>query len=340
MRPRVFVTRRISDVGLAPVLDVCDTDVWPQDSPPSPEELSARARGVDGLLCLLTDTIGEGIMAAAPGLRVISNMAVGVDNIDVSEATRRKVPVGNTPDVLTDATADMAFALLLAAARRIVEGVDYAREGKWKTWNVRLLLGADLQGSTLGIVGFGRIGRAVAARARGFGMRILCHDPSGSDQAGVRSTSLEELLKLADFITLHVPLTDSTHHMIDEETIKLMKPTAILVNTSRGAIIDHAALYAALASGHLAAAALDVTEPEPINPDNPLLHLPNCIILPHLGSASKRTRDQMAELAAENLLAGLSGKRLPHCVNPEVYVDAGRGPTALVSSENPIPSRS
>jgi lactate dehydrogenase-like 2-hydroxyacid dehydrogenase len=276
-------------------------------------------RDAEGLLTLLTDTVDAALIDAAPRLRVISNCAVGVDNVDVAAATRRGIPVGNTPDVLTDATADMAFALLLAAARRLLEGVQYVRTGKWKTWNLQVLLGADLVGATLGIVGFGRIGKAVAKRAQGFGLKTLYCDPYATPDWGARRADLDILLAESDFVSLHVPLTPATVHMIDSVTLGKMKSTAILVNTSRGPIVDHEALYDALTSGRIAAAALDVTEPEPIRTDSPLLRLDTCIVLPHLGSASRRTREEMAMLAAKNLLAGLRSERLPHCVNPGVY---------------------
>jgi glyoxylate reductase len=321
--PKVFVTRALPENSLRLIQDFCDAEVWSPDVPPSRNELLRRVRGVEGLLSLLTDTVDAEVIAAAPTLRVISNCAVGVDNVDLAAATRRKIPVGNTPDVLTDATADMAFALLLAAARRLVEGVAYVRAGKWKTWNLQLLLGADLVGATLGIVGFGRIGKAVAKRAQGFGMKVLFCDPSAEPDWGAIRVDLDTLLREADFVSLHVPLTSATAHMINATTLGQMRPNAILINTSRGPVIDHQALYDSLRSGRIGAAALDVTEPEPIGADNPLLQLDNCIVLPHLGSASTRTREQMAMLAAENLLAGLRGERLPHCVNPEVY-DGGR----------------
>ena len=304
-----------------PIREFCNADVWPLDLPPARDELLRRAREVEGLLSLLTDSVDAELIGLAPNLKVISNCAVGVDNVDLAAATHRGIPVGNTPDVLTDATADMAFALLLAAARRIVEGVAYVRAGKWKTWNLQLLLGADLGGATLGIIGFGRIGKAVARRAQGFGLRIVYSDPMTSPALGAELTDLESLLSESDFVSLHVPLTSKTRHMINASTLAKMKPNAILINTSRGPVIDHAALREALQEGRIGAAALDVTEPEPLEPDDPLLKLDNCIVVPHLGSASKRTREQMAMLAANNLLAGLRGERLPHCVNPEVYTD-------------------
>jgi glyoxylate reductase len=298
---------------------VCDVEVWPSDLPPPRGDLLDRVRVADGVLSLLTDAIDADLMDEAPGLRVISNCAVGVDNIDVRAATQRKIPIGNTPDVLTDATADMAFALLLAVARRIVEGVAYVKAGKWKTWNLQLLLGADLSAATLGIVGLGRIGKAVARRAQGFGLRVLYCDPETQAVPDATRTDLGALLRESDFVSLHAPLTPATHHMINAESLAGMKPGGILINTARGPIVDHHDLYEALRSGRLGGAGLDVTEPEPLAPDSALLKLDNCIVLPHLGSASKRTRESMALIAAENLLAGVRGKRLPHCVNPEVY---------------------
>ncbi len=318
-KPKVFVTRLLMPSALEMVKEACDAEVWPVDTPPTREQLLQKSTGVEGLLCLLTDKIDSQVMDAAPELRVISNCAVGVDNVDVATATRRRIPVGNTPDVLTDATADMAFALMLAAGRRVVEGVNYVRAGKWKTWGLSLLLGADLAGATLGIIGFGRIGQAVARRAEGFNMRVIYFDPNPQPASGATSVSFDQLLRESDFISLHVPLTPETRHMIDDVTLAKVKQTAILINTARGPIVDLVALHRALASGRLFAAALDVTEPEPIESDNPLLQLDNCIIVPHLGSASLRTREQMSVLAVRNLIAGLMGRQLPHCVNPEVY---------------------
>lgn len=318
-KPSVFVTRGIPEKGLRLVLESCEAEIWSEEIPPSRHDLLQGVRGKDGLLALLTDRIDAEVMDAAPHLRVISNCAVGVDNVDLAAATARRIPVGNTPDVLTDATADFAFALLLAAARRIVEGVEYVKSGKWKTWNLQVLLGADLAGRTLGIVGFGRIGRAVARRAQGFGLRVIYCDPAVAQDPAGTPTSLDTLLGEADFVSLHVPLTAETRHMINDQSLSRMKSTAVLINTSRGPVVDHDALYRALKARRIFAAGLDVTEPEPLNLDSPLLHLNNCIVLPHLGSASQWTRDQMALLAAENLIAGLDGRRLPHCVNPEVY---------------------
>lgn len=321
-KPKVFVTRIIPDKGFDLVKEACEVDLWTEELPPPYEVLLERVRRVDGLLCLLTDRIDGQLMdAAGPQLKVISNHAVGFDNIDIPAATARKIPVGNTPGILTDATADFAFALLVAAARRVVEGDRYVRAGKWKTWGPSILLGPDITGATLGIIGYGRIGQAMAKRASGFDMRILYHDPMvapGSDLPGT-AVDLETLLRESDFISLHTLLNEQTRHLINRETLALMKPSAVLVNTSRGPVVDGQALYEALKEDKIFAAALDVTDPEPLPMDSPLLELDNLIIVPHIASASKPTRDKMSLMAAENLLAGLSGRRLPTCVNPEVY---------------------
>lgn len=318
---RIFITRLIPDPGLNLVREhFPSAEVWTRDLPPTREQLLEKVRGVDGLLCLLTERVDAELMdAAGPQLKVISSMSVGVDHIDIAEVTRRGIPVGNTPGVLTDATADQAFALLLAAARRLVEGVDYVRAGKWTTWHPQLLLGADLVGATLGIVGFGRIGQAVAQRAQGFDLRVIYHSPNAKPAYGATSVDLDTLLRESDFVSLHVPLTPETKRLVNSDFLSKMKPSAILVNTARGGVVDQSALYNALKSRQIFAAALDVTDPEPLPSDSPLLQLENCIIAPHLGSASRRTRDMMSKLAAENLIAGLKGGRLPNCANPEVY---------------------
>ncbi|MCK9459888.1 MAG: D-glycerate dehydrogenase [Proteobacteria bacterium] len=321
--PRVLVTRRIPRAGLNPIGDACDVELLDGELPPSRETMLARIRGCSGLLSLLTDAVdAELIAAAGPGLRVISNYAVGFDNIDLAAATRARIPVGNTPGVLTEATADLAFSLLMGAARRIAEASRFAREGRWRTWSPTLLLGADVHGATLGVVGMGRIGRALARRAAGFSMRVVYCDPvpgDGGAVPGAARVEWPELLAQADFLSLHVPLTEATRHMIDAAALARMKPTAILINTSRGGVVDHAALAQALADGVIGGAALDVTEPEPLPAGHPLYALDNCLVVPHLGSATVSTRDRMAVMAAQNLLAGLRGERLPHCVNPEVY---------------------
>ncbi len=318
-KPKVFVTRLIPEKGLSMVRDFCEAEVWQDELPPDREALLSHVREMDGLLSLLTDVVDAGLMQAAPRLKVISNMAVGVDNVDLAAATARRIPVGNTPGVLTEATADMAFALMMAVARRIVEGVRYVQAGRWRTWGPQLLLGSDFNEATLGLIGFGRIGRAVAKRARGFGMRVLFHDPQVQAAEGALPVDMETLLRESDFISLHVPLTPETHHLINDDTLGKMKPGAVLVNTSRGPVVDSEALYRALESKRIFAAALDVTEPEPLPADSPLLRLENCLVVPHLGSASRRTRDLMAFLAARNLIAGLKGEKLPHCANPQVY---------------------
>ena len=319
----MFVTRIIRDKGLKLVKEACQADIWPEELPPSREALLERMRGVDGLLCLLTDRIdGEIMDTAGPRLKVISNHAVGFDNIDVAAATARGIPVGNTPGILTDATADMAFALMMAAGRRVVEAEKFLRAGKWKTWGPSMLLGVDFAGATLGIIGFGRIGQAVAKRATGFDMRVLFYDPSASDSdlgLPAVSTDLDTLLAESDFVSIHVPLTPETHHMVNAEFLGKMKPDAVLVNTARGGVLDQSALYETLKAKRIFAAALDVTDPEPLPLDSPLLELDNCIIVPHIASASVQSRDMMAFLSAKNLIAGVNGEQLPHCVNPEVY---------------------
>ncbi len=326
-RPRVLVTRLIPGEGLDPVRQACDVDLWDEELPPPREELLRRVAGVDGILSLLTDRIDDELLdAAGPQLKVVSNFAVGFDNIDVPALTRRRIPAGNTPGVLTETTADLAFALLMAAARRIPESVDYVRDGHWKTWGPMLLMGVDVHGATLGIIGFGRIGREMARRGRGFGMRILYHDvhpatPEDEAELGATRVEMDDLLARSDFITLHVNLTDETHHLIDADALAAMKPTAVLVNTSRGPVVDPAALEAALRDGEIFAAGLDVTEPEPLPVDHPLVALPNCVVVPHIASASRVTRGKMAAMAAANLLAGLRGERLPTPINPEVTAD-------------------
>jgi glyoxylate reductase len=323
VKPKVFVTRIIPDRGLDLVKDFCDVDVWDGELPPSREELLKRVRGVEGLLSLLTDKIDAEVMdAAGPQLKVISNFAVGFDNIDVNAATARKIPVGNTPDVLTDSTADFAFALMLSAGRRMLEGERYVRAGKWQTWGPKLLLGIEMKGTTLGLVGFGRIGKAMARRAAGFDMRVIYYDPNETQyDQDVKATPVdfENLLTEADFISLHTPLTPATHHLINAEALSKMKPNAILINTSRGPVVDLEALYEALKSKRIFAAGLDVTEPEPLPADHPLLTLENVIVVPHIASASKVARDKMSWLAAKNLISGLTGDHLPNCVNPQVY---------------------
>lgn len=320
----VFVTRLIPHQGLEKILEVVHAEVWPEELPPSYEVLKNKVEGIDGLLCLLTDRIDGPLMdAAGASLKVISQMAVGYDNIDLTAATSRGIAVGHTPGVLTDATADFTWALLMAAARRLVEADRFTRHGRWKTWGPTLLLGAQVAGATLGIVGMGRIGQAVARRAKGFKMRVIYHDPQRhadlEKALALHYVEMDQLLQESDFITIHTWLSKETYHLFSEPQFKLMKPTAILINTARGPIVDLQALYKALKEGRIAYAALDVTDPEPIEMDNPLLGLDNLIITPHIASASLQARTKMAIMAAENLIAGLEGERLPFCANPEVY---------------------
>jgi glyoxylate reductase len=309
---RVFVTRRLPGGALDRLSAEHDVEVWPGQLPPGKEELLARAPELDGLLSLLTDPVDAELIAAAPRLRAISNYAVGVDNVDLEAAAERGIPVGNTPGVLTDTTADLAVALMLGISRHLVEGDAYVRRGEWRTWETELLLGHDLYGATAGIVGFGRIGQAVARRLEGFGCEIL-HTSRGG------GVGLGELLERSDFVTLHSPLTPETRGLIGDEALARMKPTAYLVNTARGPIVDTDALARALHAGHIAGAALDVTDPEPLPAGHPLLDAPNLLVLPHLGSATHATRERMADMAVDNLLAGLAGERMPHCANPELY---------------------
>ncbi len=319
-KPKVFITRRIPDSGLNLIYEECDVDLWDKDLPPTKEELLRRVPGIDGILSLLSDPIDADVIhAAGDNLKVISNYAVGYNNIDVLTATQRGIAVGNTPGVLTEATADFAFALMMSAGRRVGEADRHVRKGKWKTWGPSTLLGVDFAGATLGIIGFGRIGKAMAKRATGFGMRILIFDPTAQPMAGVIKVDLDTLYRESDFISLHTPLTPETRHMINADAIAKMKPNAVLVNTARGEIIDQTALYDALKSRKIFAAGIDVSEPEPLPMDSPLFELDNLIICPHIASASTSTRENMALIAAGNLLAGLQGNRLPHVVNPEVY---------------------
>lgn len=320
---KVFVTRRIPEVGLEKIRAACEAEVWPEQLPPSPQVLREKIADCDGLLSLLTERIDAALMDAAPRLKVISNYAVGYNNIDVPAATQRGICVGNTPGVLTDATADMAFALLISAARRIVESQRYAAEGQWKTWEPLGHIGQDLAGRTLGIVGMGRIGFAMAARChRGWGMPVLYYDLHASEVAerelSARRVDLPTLLQESDFISAHTDLNDSTRGMFNAAAFQQMKPTAVFVNTARGPLVVEADLVRALNEGWIFAAGLDVTDPEPPRPDNPLLHLPNCVVAPHIASATFASRNSMAEIAADNLIAGLEGKPLRAWVNPDV----------------------
>jgi glyoxylate reductase len=321
--PLVLVTHTLPEGWLASIENHCRILTGPVDATHLAPELIERLPEAVGLFALLTIPVNEAVLAKAPRLQVISNMAAGVDNIDLAACTRRGIPVGNTPGVLTEGTADLTFALLLAAARRLPEASRDAREGRWVTWSPAGWLGADLHGAALGIIGMGKIGRAVARRALAFGMDIFYTDASPCKDAesdlGAVCLSLDELLRRCDFISIHTPLTPKTRGLIDEKALRKMKPTAILINTARGPIVDMDALPHALQAGWIRAAALDVTNPEPLPPEHPLFSLTNCLITPHIGSATWKTRQRMAELACQNLLAGLEGRRLNHCANPEVY---------------------
>ena len=323
-KPRVFVARQIFEEALDMIAREAQVKVWPDELPPPHSVLLEKVADVDGLLSLLTDRIDRELMDAAPTLRVISQIAVGYENIDVAEATRRGIPVGYTPGVLTSTTADMAFALLMAAGRKLVEGAEAVKAGEWKTWHPLHFLGQDIHGATLGIVGMGRIGLEMAKRAQGFDMSILYSDvvqrPEEEEKRyNMRFKALDTVLGESDFISLHVNLMPDTYHLISDRELGLMRPTAVLVNAARGPVIDPKALYRALKDGKIGAAALDVTEPEPIPADDPLLTLDNCIIVPHIASASVATRLRMSTMAAENLIAGLRGEKMTNCVNPEVY---------------------
>jgi glyoxylate reductase len=315
----VAVTRQIPEVGLDLLGQEATLKIWEHELPPSPEELDSLLEGCDGALTLLTDRIDGALLDRHPSLRVVSNLAVGFDNIDVPAATERGVVVCNTPGVLTDATADHTWALLLSAARRIPESIEYVRAGQWKTWGPLLLLGQQVGGATIGIAGLGRIGKEVAKRARGFDMRVIAFDPFEDQEFakhhGVTYVSLEQLLDESDFVTLHVALTPETRHLIGAAELRRMKPTATLINASRGPVVDTNALVAALQNGEILSAALDVTDPEPLPADHPLVRMTNCIVVPHTASATVQTRDQMASLAARNLIAVLKGESPPASVN-------------------------
>jgi len=304
---RCFVTRQLPGTALDRLAEVHEVDVWPERLPPDPDELRRRTAGARGLLSMVTDRIDGELFDGAPELEAVANCAVGYDNIDVEAAREHGVAVGNTPGVLTGATADLTFALLLSAARRLPQSAASVLEGDWVTWEPGAHLGYDVHGATLGIVGRGRIGEAVARRATGFDMEVLVHSRS----CGV---SLDELLERSDFVSLHCPLTPETRHLIDAGALARMKPTAILVNTARGPIVDPVALGRALHEGTIAGAALDVTDPEPLPADDPLLSAPNLLVVPHIGSASHAAREKMAELSVDNLLAALAGEPMPHAV--------------------------
>ena len=327
-KPRVYVTRQIFPDALDLIEQTAELEVWPDDEPPAPEQLREALADAEGVLVNVMDRIDTKLLDAAPHLKVVSQVAVGLDNIDIPAATKRGILVGYTPGVLAKATADLAFALLLAAARRVVESDKWVREGNWKIAHHPMFwLGAEVNGSTLGILGMGGIGLETAKRGLGFDMKIIYHSrtrkPDLEAEYGFKYTTLNRVLAESDFLSLHVPLTPETHHYIGEKQLKKMKPTAILVNMSRGPVVDTDALYKALTKGWIAGAGLDVFDPEPIPADHPILGLDNVVVLPHIGSASNRSRREMCLLAARNLLAGLKGERLEQCANPELYESLG-----------------
>lgn len=319
----MFVTREIPERGLRTIKEQFDAEVWPEYAPPPKKVIIQKAAEVDALASLLSDKIDSEVFDASPNLKIVAQLAVGYDNIDVKEATKRGIYVTNTPGVLTETTADFAWTLLMAVARRVVEADKYVRSGKWKVgWHPSMLLGRDVYGATIGIVGLGRIGAAMAKRAKGFDMRILYYDvirrPNLEKELGLKYTELDDLLRKSDFVTVHVPLLKATYHLISEEKLKLMKKTACLVNNSRGPVIDEKALYEALKNEQIAGAGLDVFEQEPTPVDNPLFKLDNVVMTPHISSGSYETRSRMAEMVAENLISFFKGETPPNLVNHEV----------------------
>lgn len=320
---KVFASCELPGGVLDCLAEHCELDVWEEDIPIPRNELQRRLQGCDGLVCLLLNRIDATLMDACPQLRFVSSMSVGVDHVEVAALTARGIPLGNTPGVLVDTTADLNMALMLAAARRIPEADQYVRQGQWRPerpWFPTMFSGKDVSGACLGIIGLGEIGQAVARRAQGFGMRLLGWTRSGRAVPGVESASLETLLASSDFVSINVALTEDTRNLIDAAAIAGMKKDAVLINTARGGIVDEVALAAALEEGRLFSAGIDVFAQEPVNMDNPLLNLANVVVAPHIGSASIQTRQRMGELAVENMIAALAGEQMPHCVNPEVYL--------------------
>jgi glyoxylate reductase len=321
-KPAVLISRLLPEPAVQLARSRAEVDAYAKDAPMPRAELLERLTGKQGLICVISEVIDEALLAARPGLRVVSNVAVGYNNVDVAACTRRGVVVTNTPDVLTETTADFAWTLLMATARRLVEADRYTREGRFQQWEYMLLLGGDVHGKTLGVVGFGRIGRAMARRALGFGMRVLYQDAVAADPATERQLNatrvdLATLLRESDFVTLHTPLIPETRHLINADSLRTMKKTAYLINAARGPVVDEAALVQALAEGRIAGAGLDVFEEEPkVHPG--LIGLPSVVLAPHIASASHETRLRMATLAVENCLAVLEGKTPPTPVNPEV----------------------
>lgn len=317
--PVVILTHSLPSEWISILEGECKLYSGPPDATALDSTLKCMLPQVEGLFTLLSIPVTDALLQEALRLRVISNMAVGVDNIDVNACSLRKIPVGNTPGVLTESTADLTMALMLSIARNIPQSSLDAREGRWKTWSPARWLGLELNNLTLGIIGMGKIGNAVARRALGFGMKIIYTDPQVSNEINALKVSLDDLLSQSDIITLHTPLTPDTRGIINRSTLSMMKPSVIIINAARGSLIDTADITEALQNQSIAAAAMDVTDPEPLPPTHPLYYLPNCLIVPHIGSATQQTRQKMATMACENLLAGLRGEQLPNCVNPEVY---------------------
>ena len=320
---KVYITRMLPERGLRMIKEHFEAEIWPEYAPPPKETIIKKVANVDALVSLLSDKIDAEVFNAAPKLKIVSQIAVGFDNVDLKEATKRGIYVTNTPEVLTDTTADFAWALLMALARRVVEADKYVRTGQWKVaWHPEMLQGRDVYGSTIGIIGAGRIGFGVAQRATGFKMKILFYDviprPEIEKEFGAKRVDLDTLLRESDFVSVHVPLMKETLHLINEERLKLMKKTAYLINNSRGPVVDEKALYDALKAGKIAGAGLDVFEQEPMRTDSPLLKLDNVVLAPHISSASYETRSRMAEMVAENLIAYFERKIPPNLVNSEV----------------------
>ena len=322
MTDKVFVTHQLPGDRLRELAQLCELNVWMGPGLLSPAGLRAELRGARGLLCMLTDRIEKPLLDSLPDLAFVSSMSVGVDHIDLQAMSERGIPVGHTPGVLVDTTADTAFALLLAAARRVAEADRFLRQGLWaddNAWEPDFFTGKEVSGATLGIIGLGEIGQAVARRAAGFGMRVLAWNRSPRQVPGVECVGLEALLQRSDFVSVHVALTPQTRNLLNADRIAMMKPGAVLVNTARGGIVDERALAVALANGGLCAAGIDVFEREPVAADNPLLSLPNVVATPHIGSATTQTRARMANMAVDNIIAAVAGRQMPCCVNPEVY---------------------
>lgn len=319
-KPMVYITRLIPDVAVEKIRQTCEVRMWDKEDVPVPYDVMAESlREADGVLCMLTDRVDARLISGCPNLKVISNLAVGYNNIDIAAAASKGIIVTNTPDVLTESTADLTFALLMATARRLVEAADMLRRGEWKTWSPMLLTGMDVHGATMGIIGLGRIGEALARRGRGFGMSVLYYNrsrkPEAERELGLRYADMKTLLQESDYVCVMTPYTEQTHHLIGEDELAMMKKTAVLINTARGGVVDEKALLRALQSGTIWGAGLDVFEQEPIPADHPLIALPSVVALPHIGSASIATRKQMADVAAENVIRVLSGRPPLYRVN-------------------------